>query len=114
MAHAPIDNTHSPFKRLAKLGPGPRDREPISVKGKYNCRKKKGKKYEQVCLYRGADGRIHKKTVKTKKKWKKAYNKEYAKFAAQRGLKPRVNAPRRGYKPKSPASGKLVTYRGTF
>lgn len=91
--HAPLDDSHQPFKRLTVLGPrrspGPRGREPISEQKNWECNKIRGAKYSQLCVWVGADAPGHKrgsrKVVKTDPAWKKKYNKEYNKFLEDAG-----------------------------
>ena len=96
--HPPLDSSHSPFKRMAKIGPGPRKRPEIKAVGKYECTKgkrvKKGGKiyHVQKCTVL-ATGAV--RTIKTKKEWKDEYNKEYAK---KRTRSAATNKYRAGYK----------------
>lgn len=80
-----IDDSHQPFKRTRKIGPGPRRRAPIYESQEYKCKRLKptATHYRQVCTYVGADGQKHVATIKTKKGWKKKYNKQYRKWAAK-------------------------------
>lgn len=80
-----IDDSHAPFKRTRKIGPGPRKRPAIYESKDYVCKRLKptATHYRQVCTYVGADGQKHVATIKTKKGWKKKYNKQYRKWAAK-------------------------------
>jgi hypothetical protein len=104
--HKPLDDSHQPFKRLRKIGSGPRGREPIYEKKDYECFKIKGEKYRQLCIFVGKPGKGHKagskKLVITKKAWKKGYNKEYSRWRLARPVKPRVNAAQPAYKYRAP------------
>jgi hypothetical protein len=82
-----IDDSHAPFKRTGKIGPGPKKRPAISQDKNWECQKGKAttKHYVQVCTYVGPNKtrrgkKIKVKTVKTKKR---AYNKLYRKWAAK-------------------------------
>lgn len=96
--HPPLDSSHSPFKRMATLGPGPRKRPEIKAVGKYECKKgktvKKGgvKYYVQKCTV-VATGAV--RTIKTNSEWKAEYNKVYAK---KRTRSAPTNKYRAGYK----------------
>lgn len=74
-----IDDSHTPFKRMRALGPGPKKRPPVKQTRRWVCIKappKKQKKgyYTQLC--RSVDtGRIA--TIRTDKDEKKKYMKEY-------------------------------------
>jgi hypothetical protein len=99
--HSPLDKGHSPFKRLATLGPGPRRRPAIKAKDRYVCKKGKSvtkggvKFYVQKC----ADAKTGKtRTIKTNSEWKQSYNAEYAK---KRTRSAPTNTYRRGFKPRS-------------
>lgn len=99
-----IDDSHSPYKRTNKEGPGPRGKGPVFQSKDWECAKGKNtaKAYVQLCRYVGPnpDRRGAKLTVKTPKARKKAYNKLYRKWAAKskriQGLRKRGAKP--GYK----------------
>jgi hypothetical protein len=71
-----IDDSHQPYKRKRSLGPGPRKRPRVLEMKNWECRKLKAtpKYYVQVCRDLET-GRTRK--IKTKKKWKRKYNKLY-------------------------------------
>jgi len=97
----PIDDSHQPFKRTAKIGPGPRKRPAIKAVGKYTCVAANSTKqhYVQACTYMGADGKRLLVKIKTSKaKKKKAYNKQYRKWAAKARKALTAKGPRPGYK----------------
>lgn len=79
-----IDDSHQPFKRTRKIGPGPRKRPAILQSKDWSCTKGKNTKthYVQTCKWMGEGNRKPVK-VKTKKRYKKAYNKLYRKWAAK-------------------------------
>ena len=93
----PLDDSHQPFKRLRKLKPAARGREPISEKKDWECTRPRGVKptvNEQLCTYvgRGGKGKPKRGSVKkvvVKKAYKKAYNKDYYEFVKAEG-KPRA------------------------
>lgn len=95
-----IDKSKHPFKRATKTGPGPKKRT-TKLKERYKCEKGPTKKgmYTQICTYKGADGKKHQITVRTKKSYKKRYNKLYRKWAANnKRIAALVNkGPRKGY-----------------
>jgi hypothetical protein len=105
--HKPIDGSHQPFKRLRKLGTGPRGREPIAEKKHWMC--SKFDDYAQFCVWIGPKGKGHKrgarKLVVTNPKWKSKYNAEYTVFRNSRPVKPRVNAAQPGYRCRSKIKG---------
>jgi hypothetical protein len=77
-----IDDSHQPYKRTRKIGPGPKKRAPVLQVGDWEC-KRGPKKYTQVCVYVG-DNRDRRGTKVKKKlnaKKKKAYNKIYRAWA---------------------------------
>lgn len=84
---ARIDDSHQPFKRKVTLGPGPRKRPKVMQAKDWECVKVKPTKthYRQVCKWVG-DGDRAPKTVRIKKKWKKAYNKVYRTWAKNKRL----------------------------
>jgi hypothetical protein len=79
-----IDDSHTPAKRTTKFGPGPR-KQKAAFRGDWECHKAKSTPtmYVQKCVYVGDNkNRLGAKiTVKTKKSRKKAYNREYRKWA---------------------------------
>lgn len=82
---ARIDDSHAPFKRTTKIGPGPKKREPITHAGNWECERKKptATHYIQSCRYVGMDKKKRGKkiTVKTEIDRKTKYNKQYRKWA---------------------------------
>jgi hypothetical protein len=98
-----IDSSHSPFKRAAELGPGPKKKS-RSLQLDWECKKKaKPKKgtYQQVCKYVGPikAKRGTKRVITVKKKAKAEYNETYENWLKKRGGKPRFrNVVRKGYK----------------
>lgn len=86
MPYRRIDDSHQPFKRVRKIGPGPRKRPPIFESKEFKCKRAKPTRthYIQHCTYVGADGAKHVATVKTKKAWKKRYNKVYRAWAKKK------------------------------
>lgn len=103
--HSPLDTGHSPFKRMATLGPGPRRRPAIKVQDRYVCKKgntvrnKKGEAitYVQKC----ADSVTGKtRTIKTDAAWKAGYNEDYNK---KRTRSAASNTYRAGFKPRAGA-----------
>lgn len=105
--HQPLDDSHAPFKRLRKLGPGPRDRAPITEKKHWECNKIEGVKYRQLCTWVGPAKMGHRKgavkVVIVNKAWKSEYNAEYAAWREGK-LKPRVNAAQPNYKYRKPGA----------
>lgn len=101
--HSPLDTGHSPFKRLATLGPGPRRRPAIKAQDRYVCTRgkpvKKGgvKFYVQNCMD-SVSGKTRK--IKTNSEWKQSYNAEYSK---KRTRSAPTNTYRRGFKPRGKA-----------
>ena len=99
----PIDPTHSPFKRAAKLGPGPK-KASRKLQIDWECHKKRNPKrgtYQQVCKYVGPikEKRGKVKIITTKKKAKAAYNEKYERWLEKRGGNPRFpQRVRTGYK----------------
>lgn len=87
-----IDDSHHPFKRRVKLGPGPRRIKRARQKD-WEC--KRVKKYEQVCKWVG-EGNRKPIRVKVKKAWKKKYNDQYRKWRAGKPTGPQGRAP--GYR----------------
>lgn len=89
-----IDDSHQPFKRKSKIGPGPRKRPAIREAKDWQCRRAKPTKthYVQICSWVGPGNRAPRK-VKLKKSFKKRYNKQYRAWAARKA------APARGAKP---------------
>lgn len=88
-----IDETHSPFKRSAELGPGPK-KSSRGLKKDWECHKKKSPKrgtYQQVCKYVGKKKSLKGTTrvITTSKKAKAAYNETYENWLKRRGGKPR-------------------------
>lgn len=103
-----IDDSHQPFKRTKKIGPGPRKRPAIRETKTFVCKRSKPTKthYIQQCAYTGADGARHVTTVRTKKTWKKKYNKVYRQWAAKRRASLVARGPQRSYRCRRTASTK--------
>lgn len=103
-----IDDSHQPFKRTKRIGPGPRKRPPIHESKTFTCKRGKptGKHYVQHCTYVGADGAKHVTTIKTKKKWKRSYNKVYRTWAAKKRGALVARGPQRSYRCRKTASTK--------
>jgi hypothetical protein len=99
-----IDDSHAPFKRTKRIGPGPKKRAPVDHTGNLECerRRKTATHYIQVCTYVGDNrARRGKKTViKTPIKKKKRYMKLYRAWAKNnaRIAALQKRGPRRGYK----------------
>jgi hypothetical protein len=79
-----IDDSHQPFKRTRKIGPGPKRHPPVLQVKDWEC-KKGPKKYTQICVYVGPnkDRRGTKTVNRMNSKKKKKYNKLYRKWAAK-------------------------------
>ena len=79
-----IDDSHQPFKRTTKTGPGPK-KQTNTREGDWECKKGKPTKthYVQVCTYVGANRKRRGKKIKVrrKKSSKKAYNKLWRAWA---------------------------------
>lgn len=94
-----IDDSHQPFKRTRKIGPGPKRHPPVLQVKEWECRKGK-KKYEQICVYVGPNkerrGTVTKNRMNPRKK--KKYNKLYRKWAAKNRKALTARGPRPGYK----------------
>ncbi len=116
----PLDDSHQPFKRLRKLKPAVRGREPISERKEWECNRPRTTRpdaNEQLCTYigRGGKGKPKRGSVKkvvVSKSYKKQYNKDYYEFVKAEG-KPRARFNRRqpNYKyrrPKYYAGGRGV------
>lgn len=103
-----IDDSHAPFKRTRKIGPGPRKRPAIYESKEFVCRRVKPTRthYVQSCTYVGADGARHQVTVRTKKGWKKAYNKQYRKWAKTKRAALVSRGPQSRYRCRKTASTK--------
>ena len=99
--HPALDKSHSPFKRMATLGPGPRGRKAIKVQDRYVCTRgkpvKKGgvKFYVQNCKDTET-GKVRK--IKTNSEWKQGYNEAYAKGRKRSAAS---NTYRAGFKPRA-------------
>lgn len=104
--HPPLDTSHSPFKRMASFGPGPRasghgDRyDGVRATGRYSCVKGRAIKeggeithYVQKCTD-NVTGKVRK--IKTDAAWKAEYNAAYNK---KRTRSAASNTYRAGYKP---------------
>ena len=74
--HAPLDTSHSPFKRMSQIGPGPKNRM-ITAKEKYVCARSPNTKYLQYCMVVDGPGKGRVFKVKTNPATKKKYNKLY-------------------------------------
>ena len=94
-----LDDSHQPFKRKRSLGPGPRRRPRVAETKNWECEKRPSTwtHYIQVCRYVGdnAEMRGTKRTVKTSKKTKRVYNKEYRAWLKRHEGK--VNKPQSSY-----------------
>lgn len=103
--HPALDTGHSPFKRMATLGPGPRRRPAIKAQDRYVCKKgntirnKKGESvtYVQKCKDT-VTGKV--RTIKTDAAWKQEYNSDYNK---KRTRSAASNTYRAGFKPRAGA-----------
>lgn len=99
-----IDDSHAPFKRTNKIGPGPKKRPPVTQTSNLECerRRKTATHYIQVCTYVGPDrARRGKKTVvKTAIKKKQRYMKQYRAWAKNNARIAALSkrGPIRGYK----------------
>lgn len=91
-----IDDSHQPYKRTKRLGPGPRRHPPVLQAKNWECSKGK-KKYEQICVWVGAGKRAPTKNRMNPKK-KKKYNKVYRAWAAKNRVALTKRAPVSGYK----------------
>lgn len=86
-----IDDSHAPFKRKRKIGPGPKKAPPIYQAKRWVCERikpgERGSKpghYTQLCRnVETGTGQY----VRRKKSKKKAYNKLYRKWAAKHRAK---------------------------
>lgn len=75
-----IDDSHQPFKRVRKIGPGPKRHPPVLEVKQWKCVKGK-KKYTQVCTWIGG-GEPRAPTInRMNKAKKKKYNKLYRAWA---------------------------------
>lgn len=98
MAHR-IDDSHQPFKRAGKIGPGPKRRPAIFEEKHWECRKGKNTRthYVQVCTWIGPGKRKPLK-VKTNKKKHLAYMKNvYRPWAKTHRAKLTARGAKRGY-----------------
>lgn len=100
---SPLDTSHSPFKRMAKIGPGPRGRAPIAAEGRYVCKRgkpvtKDGVRYSVQLCADAVTGKTRK--IKTNREWKKEYNSEYSKNRINSAAS---NTYRAGFKPAAKA-----------
>lgn len=115
LRHSPLDDSHQPFKRLRRIGPGPRGRETLGEKKNWECNKVAGAKYVQMCIWVGPEGEGHrrgaKKVVKTKRAWKKKYNKDYNKHLKKLGRpKARTNTKQPNYRYRQPRTVIAIAY----
>lgn len=85
---ARIDDSHQPFKRKRSIGPGPRKRPKVNEAKDWACARAKPTKthYVQVCKWVGGGETKSPRTVKLRKKYKKAYNKVYRAWARNKRL----------------------------
>lgn len=83
-----IDDSHQPFKRTKRIGPGPKKHPPVLQVKDWEC-KKGSSKYVQVCTYVGPNVERRGTTVthKTKKAKKRKYNKLYRAWARKNRAK---------------------------
>jgi len=82
-----IDDSHQPFKRVRKIGPGPKRHPPVLEVKQWRCRKGK-KKYTQVCTWIGGGEKRAPTINRMNKAKKKKYNKLYRAWAKKnRGTK---------------------------
>jgi len=90
-----IDDSMHPFKRKRRLGPGPRKRPPFTETKDWVCTRGTNtpKHYVQRCVNQETG---EKRTIKLKRKYKKAYNVTYRRWAASKA-EPRAT-PRAGYR----------------
>jgi hypothetical protein len=86
---ARIDDSHAPFKRTTRIGPGPKKRGQIVRTNDWECRKAPKVKgaYVQICTYVGENKarRGKKIKVKTSVAKKKKYNKLYRAWLKKTG-----------------------------
>jgi hypothetical protein len=74
-----IDDSHQPYKRTRKLGPGP-DRSPPKLQARdWECHRGK-RPYEQICVWVG-EGKRSNTTNRMNRAKKKRYNKRYRAWA---------------------------------
>lgn len=111
----PLDNTHQAFKRLAVLGPGPRNRDPIKAVGKYECHQ--FAPLQQMCMIVSGKGVGQTRLIVTDPAWKKKYNKQYSRerkrFAATNNYRSgHVITPPKGRKLKIYEDGQASLSRG--
>ena len=96
-----IDDSHTPFKRKASIGPGPMRAPKIHEAKVWVCEKPKkgahGKKgyYTQACVSRET-GQV--RFVRRSKKAKKKYNKLYRAWVAKKRVNPQSKPARRSYR----------------
>lgn len=111
-----IDDSHQPYKRTKKIGPGPRKAPPKFLQNAWICKKgtptkaEKGKFYIQLCKFVGAGASPSTKPrrIKTKVKTKKKYNKLYRKWAAANRKKLQARGKRPGYECRKTPSTKCA------
>lgn len=82
----PLSRSHNPFARSPRLGPGPRGGR-LEERHDWECRKKKGTKYVQICEYVGIDPRMRgkTKTIRADRKSKSAANRRYNRWLKESG-----------------------------
>lgn len=102
-----IDDSHQPFKRLKKIGPGPKKHPPVLQVREWECQRGPKKKgfYTQICKFVG-DGERAPRTVRLKKAKKKKYNKLYRQWARRNRAKLAGKAAQGNYKCRRTASTK--------
>lgn len=105
-----IDDSHQPFKRTSKIGPGPKKAPMIKKADQWECHKGKREKgkYVQLCKYIGDNANMRGKVrkVKTKIARKKAYNKLYRAWAKKNRAKLQARAALPSYKCRRTAATK--------
>lgn len=99
---ARIDDSHQPYKRTRKLGPGPKRARPKQQTKEWECRRGK-RPYEQICRWVGEGKRKPTKNRMNPSK-KRAYNKLYRAWAKKKRLAERGKLP--GYKCRRTANTK--------
>jgi len=94
-----IDDSHQPFKRRGKIGPGPKRHPPVLQVKDWEC-VKGSKKYVQVCTYVGPNKkRRGTKTVNRMNPLKKKkYNKQYRAWAKKNRANASSKPARAGYR----------------
>ena len=75
-----IDDSHQPYKRTRKLGPGPRKHPPVLQARDWECHRGT-KPYTQICVWVGGGDKRANTTNRMNKAKKKKYNKQYRQWA---------------------------------